>query len=108
MRHVALIFGCLIVLVSGLAVAQQHNMPYGKMTDEEIIKSAMPAAPQAIGKDATIIDVGSDGKMRVVRQRSNQFTCMADNPNTPGPDPWCADRHALHRVETWMNKKEAR
>src|SRR6266436_9508608 len=80
MRHVALIFGCLIVLVSGLAVAQPHNMPSGKMTDEEIIKSAMSAAPQAIGKDATIIDVGSDGKMRVVRQGSNQFTCMADNP----------------------------
>jgi hypothetical protein len=65
-------------------------MPSGKMTDEEIIKSAMSAAPEAIGKGATIIDVGSDGKIRVVRQGSNQFTCMADNPNTPGPDPmWC-------------------
>src|SRR5260370_23037920 len=106
MRRVALIFGCLIVLVSGLAAAQQHNMPSGKMTDEEIIKSAMSAAPQAIGKDATIIDVGSDGKMRVVRQGSNQFTCMADNPNTPGPDPMCADRNAMAWVETWLNKKE--
>jgi hypothetical protein len=27
------------------------------MTDEEIIKSAMSAAPEAIGKGATIIDV---------------------------------------------------
>jgi hypothetical protein len=83
MRHVALTFGCSVVLISGLAVAQQHNMPSaGKMTDDEIIKSAMSAAPQAIGKDATIIDVGSDGKSRVVRQGSNQFTCMADNPMT--------------------------
>ena len=107
MRHVAPIFGCLIVFVSGLAVAQQHNMPSGKMTDEEIIKSAMSAAPQAIGKDATIIDVGSDGKMRVVRQGGNQFTCMADNPNTPGPDPMCADRNAMEWVEAWLNKKGA-
>jgi hypothetical protein len=90
MRHVALTLGCSVVLVSGLAVAQQHNMPSAKMTDEEIIKSAMSAAPETIGKGATIIDVSSDGKIRVVRQGSNQFTCMADNPNTPGPVTQCA------------------
>ena len=75
MRHVALTLGCSVVLVSGLALAQQHNMPSGKMTDEEIIKSAMSAAPETIGKGATIIDVSSDGKSRVVRQGSNQVTC---------------------------------
>src|SRR5205823_4303154 len=99
MRHVALAFGCSVVLVSGLAVAQQHNMPSATVTDEEIIKSAMSAAPESIGKGATIIDVGSDGKVRVVRQGSNHFTCMADNPNTPGPDPMCADRNAMEWVE---------
>src|ERR1700680_3268790 len=107
MRHVALTLGCSVVLASGLAVAQQHNMPSGKMTDEEIIKSAMSAAPETIGKGATIIDVSSDGKIRVVRQGSNQFTCMADNPNTPGPDPMCADRNAMEWVEAWLNKKRA-
>jgi hypothetical protein len=55
-------------------------MPSGKMTDEEIIKSAMSAAPEAIGKGATIIDVGSDGKIRVVRQGSNQFTAWPITP----------------------------
>ena len=49
MRHVALAFGW-VVLLSGLAVVEQHNMPSEKMTDDEIIKSAMSAAPQAIGK----------------------------------------------------------
>ena len=91
MRRVRATFVYLVfVLGSTSAFAQQHTMPSGKMTDEEIIKSAMSAAPEAIGKGATIIDVGSDGKIRVVRQGSNQFTCMADNPNTPSPDPmWC-------------------
>src|SRR5256886_13170163 len=106
MRHVALTLGCSVVLVSGLAVAQQSNTTAGKMTDEEIIKSAMSAAPESIGKGATIIDVGSDSKIRVVRQGSNQFTCMADNPNTPGPDPMCADRNAMEGVDAWLNKKE--
>jgi hypothetical protein len=50
--------------------------------------------------------VGSDGKIRAVRQGSNQFTCMADNPNTPGPDPMCADRNAMEWVDAWLNKKE--
>ena len=106
MRNVAVTLGCSVVFFSGLAVAQQNNMPSGKMTDEEVIKSAMAAAPEAIGKGAKIIDVDSDGKIRVVRQGSNQFTCMADNPNTPGPDPMCADRNAMEWIEAWLNKKE--
>lgn len=106
MRNPALMFGCSVLLISGAAFAQQHSMPAGKMTDEDIIKSAVSAAPEAIGRGATIIDVGSDGKARVVRQGTNQFTCMADNPNTPGPDPMCADRNAMEWVEAWLSKKE--
>src|SRR5262252_7463189 len=106
MRKLTLIFGCSVLLISGLANAQQHSMPSGKVTDEDIIKSAMSAAPEAIAKGATIIDVGSDGKIRVVRQGTNQFTCLADNPNTPGPDPMCADRNAMEWVEAWLTKKE--
>ena len=41
MRQVAATFGLSLVFASGLAVAQQHMMPSGKMTDDEIIKSAM-------------------------------------------------------------------
>ena len=106
MRKTTLIFSCSALLISGLAIAQQHNMPSGKMPDEDIIKSAMSAAPEATGKGARIIDVGSDGKIRVVRQGTNQFTCMADNPNTPGPDPMCADQNAMEWVEAWLSKKE--
>ena len=75
------------------------------MSDEDIIKSAMSAAPEAISKNATIIDVSADGKIRVVRKGSNNFTCMADNPNTPGPDPMCADRNAMLWVDAWLKKK---
>jgi len=106
MRKTTLMFGCSVLFISGLAIAQQHSMPSGKMTDEDIIKSATSAAPEAIAKGATIIDVAPDGKIRVVRQGTNQFTCMADNPNTPGPDPMCADRNAMEWVEAWLSKKE--
>jgi hypothetical protein len=43
MRKATLI--CSVFIISGAAVAQRHIMPSGKMTDEDIIKSAMSAAP---------------------------------------------------------------
>src|ERR1700745_3476160 len=43
------------------------------------------AAPAAIAKEATIIAVTAEGKIRTVRKGTNSFTCMADNPATPGP-----------------------
>jgi hypothetical protein len=41
MRKTTLIFGCSGLLISGLAIAQQHGMPSGKMTDEDIIKRGL-------------------------------------------------------------------
>jgi hypothetical protein len=92
------------VLVATLAVAPaaqaQHAM--AATSDEEMIASAMRAAPPAVGRDATIIAVGADGAVRVVRQGSNGFTCMGDNPATPGPDPMCADANAMQWVDAWI------
>jgi hypothetical protein len=74
--------------------------------DARLIRSAMTAAPAAISKGATIIDVGPDMKTRTVRKGTNNFTCMADNPNTPGPDPMCADANGMEWVQAWLDKKQ--
>lgn len=95
----------LVGIGSAAAVsAQQHAM--GTHGDAALIKSAMTAAPLAIGKGAAVIDVSADGKIREVRKGTNGFTCMADNPNTPGPDPMCADANAMAWIDAWLNKKE--
>ena len=60
--------------------------------DKNAISSAMSAAPKQVGVAATIMAIGADGKMRTLRQGSNGFTCMPDNPTTPGPDPMCMDK----------------
>jgi len=70
-----------------------------KPTDAQLIASAMTAAPAAVGKDATVVDLDAKGAVRVVRKGTNGFTCLADNPQTPGPDPMCADANAM----LWMN-----
>lgn len=92
-------------MIAGAPGLAQHAMPASGKSDDELIRSAMSAAPEAISRDATIIDVGADGKIRVLRKGVNNFTCMPDNPNTPGPDPMCADRNAMLWVDAWLKKK---
>ena len=69
------------------------------------IASAMAAAPATIAKDATIIQANADGSMKSLRAGNNGWTCMPDNPKTPGHDPMCMDANAMKWAEAWMSKK---
>jgi hypothetical protein len=75
------------------------------MTDEQLISSAMSAAPASVSKGATIVAMAADGTMRTVRAGTNAFTCMPDNPTTPGPDPMCLDKNAMAWAAAWMSHK---
>ena len=74
-------------------------------TDKQLIASAMSAAPAKVAKGATIVAMEADGKMRTIRQGTNGFTCMPDNPATPGPDPMCMDKNAMEWVHAWVAHK---
>jgi hypothetical protein len=71
-------------------------------TDKQLIASAMSAAPAKVAKGATIVAMEADGKMRTLRQGTNGFSCMPDNPATPGPDPMCMDKNAMEWVHAWI------
>ncbi|MFC7302381.1 hypothetical protein [Cognatiluteimonas weifangensis] len=73
--------------------------------DQALIRSAMQAAPAKVAAGATIVAMAADGSMRTVRAGSNGFTCMADNPETPGPDPMCMDAAAMDWVGAWVGHK---
>src|ERR1700740_2148514 len=80
------------------AIAQHHaSKPKAEKpkSDAELIASAMSAAPLAVSKEATIVAVGSDGKLRTLRQGQGPFTCVPDDPSTPGNDPMCLDRNGF-------------
>ena len=82
------------------AEPEMHGMGHGKMApakggDAALIASAMSAAPAAIARHATIVEMSAKGAMRVVRKGANGFTCMPDDPTTPGPDPMCGDENAM-------------
>jgi hypothetical protein len=90
----------LVALAAG-AGAQQHAAPMA-MTDEDMIKSAMAAAPEAVAAAAAIVALEADGNMRILRRGSNGFTCLPDNPNSPGPDPMCGDANAMKWAAAWI------
>ena len=68
------------------------------------VASAMAAAPASIAQNAAIVTMNAEGKMTTVRAGTNGFTCMPDNPATPGPDPMCMDKNAMAWTAAWVGK----
>jgi hypothetical protein len=96
----------LFLLVSStllITVAGAAPKPSKAPTDAQLIASAMTAAPAAVGKGAAIVNMTADGAMVTLREGTNGFTCMPDNPATPGPDPMCMDKNAMEWAHAWMS-----
>lgn len=97
--------GLIFMISAHAALAADMGKPSPPANDQQLINSAMQAAPGKVSGAASIVAVGADGKMRTLREGSNGFTCMPDNPATPGPDPMCMDRAALDWANAWMGRK---
>jgi hypothetical protein len=91
----------LAVAATGNAQQAGHNM-----SNDEIIKLALSAAPEAVAREATVMAIGADGKVRVVRQGKGEWTCMPGQGNPKAPDPMCGDKNAMAWAAAWMEKKE--
>lgn len=79
-----------------------HGAAAKPMSDAQLIASAESAAPAAIARAATIVAANPDGSMRTLRPGTNVYTCMPDNPVTPGPDPMCWDKGSAGWIDAWM------
>src|SRR5262245_37072502 len=97
-RSVSLSLVTVVALV-GLATAQPKHTP--PKTDKEKIANAMSAAPKAVAQAATIVEFDAQGKMKVLREGKGPFTCMPDDPNTPGNDPMCLDKAGMEWAHAW-------
>ncbi|WP_111894822.1 hypothetical protein [Acinetobacter sp. MB5] len=75
------------------------------MQKKHMIASAMSAAPKKVSAMATIVFIDAQGHMQTLRKGHNNFTCMPDNPTTPGPDPMCMDPASLEWANAWMMHK---
>ena len=101
---ILLMVACLITALRVTpAVAQGAT---SRKTDAQLIANAMSAAPAAISKDATIVVVEAGGKLRTLRQGQGSFTCVPDDPNTPGRDPICLDRNGLEWLKSLLAREK--
>lgn len=123
MRKLMMMAGCL--LLAGHAAAAQHaagaamsmdmhaampghdmkaghDMKMMKKSDAALIARAMSAGPVAIAKEAAIMAVTDDGKMREVRAGKNGWMCMVDATGSP----MCLDQQWQAWADAWVGKKE--
>jgi hypothetical protein len=75
------------------------------MSDEEIIANATSAAPAAVAANAAVITFDDKMQMKTLREGSNGFTCVPDDPRTPTDDPMCVDANGLAFVEAWIARQ---
>jgi len=98
--------GLLLLCAAAATGEPQAKTPAGKAApagkDAAMIASAMKAAPASIAKGATVMAMEAGGAMRTLRKGTNGWTCMPDNPATPGPDPMCMDSNAMAWAGAWM------
>jgi hypothetical protein len=101
--HSLLLLGAAVATIAtaGAATEAKKKGP----SDAQMIASAMRAAPAKVAKGAAIVASEADGKMRTLRAGTNGFTCMPDNPATPGPDPMCMDKNAMDWAGAYMAHK---
>jgi len=93
----------ILAVIAGSAIADEAKAPASK--DAQLIKSALAAAPKGVARGAAVAVMDADGKMRVLREGKNGFTCIPDDPTTPGPDPMCMDKASMEWVNAWAAHK---
>lgn len=98
-----IITGALLALTSLASAAPRQGS-----ADTQKIRSAMSAAPTSVSKEATIMDwpARADAKPAVIRAGKNGWTCLPDNPGTPGNDPMCLDKQWMKWLDAYLNKTQ--
>lgn len=83
-----------------------ENTPQ-KDSKEWKIQNAMSAAPDAVSKEATVLDwPGKEGaEMATLQKGTNDWTCLPDYPVSPGNDPICVDKQAMLWFQAYMSQK---
>lgn len=96
MKSRLVFFTPVLCLMLSSGALGEHAM----VSDEQLMKSLSTAAPNNVLQHATVLNMGEDGKMKVIQQGDNGWTCM-----DPGGEPMCADKAAMEWASAWQNKQ---
>jgi hypothetical protein len=97
--------GCMKQVGHKSEASADSNMTAKASASSDPTTSAEAAAPASIAHQASIVTVDASGAMKTLRQGSNGWTCMPNNPATPGHDPMCMDANAMKWAAAWIGHK---
>ena len=93
------------LLLSGAAILLLGGIAQGAVkTDAAKIANALSAAPPAVSRDASVVEMTEDGSMKALRKGTGEWTCVPDDPSTPGNDPMCLDPNAMEWLHAYITK----
>ena len=115
-KALGIVTGLLIIIATLTVAAQEKAKPDeskaksghetmtkgGTSPDAAKIARAMSAAPPSISRNATIMEMTADGKMKQLRDGTNGWMCLVEADGTP----MCLDKEWQAWADGWMNKKE--
>lgn len=87
-----------VLATAGVAIIAS---PVDAQAQDALIANALSAAPAAIAEGATV----ADGAGNILREGSNGWVCLPDDPARPGNSPMCLDEGWLAWADAWMNRK---
>ena len=88
----------------GVMSASTNKAKVKKMSNAEIIRSALSAGPREVSEHAAVLAPDANGKLAEIRAGTNGWTCLADEPDTPGLDPMCIDKQSMLFIQSLMSK----
>jgi hypothetical protein len=88
------------------AVVVLHgSLAHAGETTQAKIKRALSAAPPDVAKAAKVVDVDAQGKITVLREGTNGFTCFPGHPGVVGDVAMCADAPSMQWASDWRSHK---
>jgi len=98
-----------LVLVAILAGSTPTGIVWGAVhqppkSDAAKIVNAMSAAPPAVSRNASVMEMAADGNMEMLRKGTGEWTCVPDDPSTAGNDPMCLDPNAMEWLHAYIGK----
>ncbi|MGA7107145.1 MAG: hypothetical protein WBY75_05345 [Terracidiphilus sp.] len=96
-KSIAVLSPLVLAIMSIGAFAQSSNATSDdpNETTASKIARALSAGPPNVTKDATVAEMDAHGNMIILRQGSNDFTCLPGNPKVPGKPALCEDKVAM-------------
>ena len=87
---------------------EEQTPPADHTSAEWKIQNALSAAPESISAQASVLDWPSEeGKdLSTLKEGTSAWTCLPDDPGTPGNDPVCVDAQAMQWFGAYMSKKQ--